>query len=148
MYNMTYGDQEEEKELVELLAEKKLLLKDALETPQHQITFGRVSLIYTLTTTRAASAAELAVKKKVNKYAHLLDNYNFVLFAVETFGPWNHDAKVLVSQIGKILISITGDRRCTTYLRQRLSIAIQRGNAMSVLGTLPESSPLDEFFLL
>ncbi|KAJ4428046.1 hypothetical protein ANN_24060 [Periplaneta americana] len=96
----------------------------------------------------AASAAELAVKKKVNKYAHLLDNYIFVPFAVETFGPWSHDAKVLVSQIGQILISITGDRRCTTYLRQRLSIAIQRGNAMSVLGTLPESSPLDELFLL
>ncbi|KAJ4448770.1 hypothetical protein ANN_00161 [Periplaneta americana] len=100
------------------------------------------------TSRRAASAAELAVKKKVNKYAHLLDNYIFVPFAVETFGPWSHDAKVLVSQIGQILISITGDRRCTTYLRQRLSIAIQRGNAMSVLGTLPESSPLDELFLL
>ncbi|KAJ4447416.1 hypothetical protein ANN_09423, partial [Periplaneta americana] len=100
------------------------------------------------TSRHAASAAELAVKKKVNKYVHLLDNYIFVPFAVETFGPWSHDAKVLVSQIGQILISITGDRRCTTYLRQRLSIAIQRGNAMSVLGTLPESSPLDELFLL
>ncbi|KAJ4426535.1 hypothetical protein ANN_27349 [Periplaneta americana] len=77
-----------------------------------------------------------------------LDNYIFIPFAVETFGPWSHDAKVLVSQIGQILISITGDRRCTTYLRQRLSISIQRGNAMSVLGTLPESSPLDELFLL
>ncbi|KAJ4443841.1 hypothetical protein ANN_05628 [Periplaneta americana] len=95
-----------------------------------------------------ASAAELAVKKKVNKYAHLLDNYIFVTFDVETFGPWSRDAKVLVSQIGQILISITGDRRCTTYLRQRLSIAIQRGNAMSVLDTLPESSPLDELFSL
>ncbi|KAJ4433295.1 hypothetical protein ANN_15554 [Periplaneta americana] len=96
------------------------------------------------TSRRAASAAELAVKKKVNKYAHLLDNYIFVPFAVETFGPWSHDAKVMVSQIGQILICITGDRRCTTYLRQRLSIAIQRGNAMSVLGTLPEFSPLDD----
>ncbi|KAJ4443744.1 hypothetical protein ANN_05522 [Periplaneta americana] len=48
------------------------------------------------TSRRAASAAELAVKKKVNKYAHLLDNYIFVPFAVETFGPWSHDAKVLV----------------------------------------------------
>ncbi|KAJ4445716.1 hypothetical protein ANN_12401 [Periplaneta americana] len=100
------------------------------------------------TSRHAASAAELAVKTKVNKYAHLLDNYIFVPFAVETFGPWSHDAKVLVSQIGQILISITGDGRCSTYLRQRLSIAIQRGNAMSVLGTLPESSPLDELFLL
>ncbi|KAJ4435519.1 hypothetical protein ANN_18135 [Periplaneta americana] len=100
------------------------------------------------TSRSAASAAELAVKKKVNKYAHLLDNYIFVCFSVETFGPWSHDAKVLISQIGQILISITGDRRCTTYLRQRLIIAIQRGNAMSVLGTLPESTPLDELFLL
>ncbi|KAJ4436948.1 hypothetical protein ANN_17080 [Periplaneta americana] len=94
------------------------------------------------TSRRAASAAELAVKNKVNKYAHLLNNYIFVPFAVETFGHWSHDAKVLVSQIGQIFISITGDRRCTT-----LSTAIQRGNAMSVLGTLPEYSPLDELFL-
>ncbi|KAJ4447933.1 hypothetical protein ANN_09942 [Periplaneta americana] len=45
------------------------------------------------TSRRAASAVELALKKKVNKYAHLLDNYIFVLFAVETFGPWSHDVK-------------------------------------------------------
>ncbi|KAJ4434790.1 hypothetical protein ANN_23361 [Periplaneta americana] len=75
------------------------------------------------------------------------NNYIFVPFAVETFGPWSHDAKVLASQIGQILISITGDRRCAIYLRQRLSIAVQRGNAMRVLGTLPESSPLNELFL-
>ncbi|KAJ4427329.1 hypothetical protein ANN_24949 [Periplaneta americana] len=61
------------------------------------------------TSRSAASAAELAVMKKVNKYAHLLDNYIFVPFAVETFGPWSYDAKVLVSQIGQILISITAD---------------------------------------
>ncbi|KAJ4447188.1 hypothetical protein ANN_09189 [Periplaneta americana] len=48
---------------------------------------------------RAASAAELAVKKKVNKYAHLLDNHIFVPFAVETFDPWSHDAKVLVGYL-------------------------------------------------
>ncbi|KAJ4452177.1 hypothetical protein ANN_03695 [Periplaneta americana] len=59
------------------------------------------------TSRRVASAAELDVKNKVNKYAHLLDNYIFVPFGVETFGSWNHDAKVLVSQIGQILISIT-----------------------------------------
>ncbi|KAJ4426814.1 hypothetical protein ANN_26613 [Periplaneta americana] len=101
------------------------------------------------TSRRAACAAELAVKKKVNKYARLLDNnYIFVPFAVETFGPWSHDDKVLVSQISQILISITDDRRYTTYLRQRLSIAIQRGNAMIVLSTLPEPSPLDALFLL
>ncbi|KAJ4439172.1 hypothetical protein ANN_15129 [Periplaneta americana] len=109
---------------------------------------NKLHLTYRIPSRRAASAAELAVKKKVNKYAHVLDNYIFVPFAVETFGPWSHDAKVLVSQIGQILISITGDRRCTTYLRQRLSIAIQRGNAMSVLGSLPESNPLDELFFL
>ncbi|KAJ4428094.1 hypothetical protein ANN_24108 [Periplaneta americana] len=66
------------------------------------------------TSRRAASAAELAVKNKVNKYAHLLDNYIFVPFAVETLGPRSHDAKVLVSQIGQILISITAERATAT----------------------------------
>ncbi|KAJ4439593.1 hypothetical protein ANN_07720 [Periplaneta americana] len=93
------------------------------------------------TSRRAASAAELAVKKKVNKYAHLLDNYIFFPFAVETFGPWSHDAKVLISQIGQILISITGDRRCTTYLRQ---LCVYRQDSLFELARFSLDMPLKE----
>ncbi|KAJ4428165.1 hypothetical protein ANN_24180 [Periplaneta americana] len=58
------------------------------------------------TSRHAASTAELAMEKKVNKYAHLLDNYIFVPFAVETFGPWSHDAST--KKIGNVRGFISG----------------------------------------
>jgi hypothetical protein len=36
----------------------------------------------------------------------------------------------------------------TNYFQQRVSIAIQRGNAASVLGTVAKSSGLEEVFYL
>ncbi|KAJ4431563.1 hypothetical protein ANN_20162, partial [Periplaneta americana] len=35
---------------------------------------------------------------------------------------------------------------CTAFLRQRISVVIQRGNAISVMGTFPESKSLEEIF--
>ena len=40
-----------------------------------------------------------------------------------------------VSWVGSQIAQSTGELRATTFLRQRISIAIQRGNAASVLGT-------------
>ena len=50
------------------------------------------------------------------------------------------------SKIGKQLRVLTCDPRATEFLRQRISIAIQIGNATSILGTIPASSSLDEIF--
>ncbi|XP_031330809.1 uncharacterized protein LOC116161558 [Photinus pyralis] len=57
--------------------------------------------------------------------------------AVETLGPWCREARNFVECLGKRIASITGEPRATSYLRQKISIAIQRGNAASVMGTLP-----------
>ncbi|KAJ4446830.1 hypothetical protein ANN_13528 [Periplaneta americana] len=61
------------------------------------------------------------------------------LKAIETFGPWCRDAKDLLTQIGTRLLSRTGDPRCINFLRQRIGIAVQRGNAASILGSFPNS---------
>ena len=48
-----------------------------------------------------------------------------------------------VNEVGKRISSVTGDPRAASFLRQRLSIAVQRGNAAAVLGILalsPENS--------
>ena len=42
---------------------------------------------------------------------------------------------ILIRFIIIFVIISTGDLRATTFLRQRISVAIQRGNAASVLGT-------------
>ncbi|KAJ4442493.1 hypothetical protein ANN_04079 [Periplaneta americana] len=47
----------------------------------------------------------------------------------QSMGPWCSEAKLLTSDIGKYLSALNGDSRSTAFLRQRISIAIQRGNA-------------------
>jgi hypothetical protein len=56
---------------------------------------------------------------------------------VETLGPWSNDALSLLDELGKLLSNTTGIPQAKTYLKQRISIAIQRGNAASVIGTVP-----------
>ncbi|POS81678.1 hypothetical protein EPUL_006654, partial [Erysiphe pulchra] len=90
-----------------------------------------------------------AAKKKTNKYKQIIDDgYIFIPFAVETFGPWCSEARKFIDSLGKMLFDTTGDSRAKNFLIQRISLAIQRGNGASVMGTLPQCASLDEVFLL
>jgi len=71
-----------------------------------------------------------------------------VPFAVETLRPWCEDAKNIVTALGRQITRITGEPRQKMYLTQRISIAIQRGNAASIMGTLPPAVPMEEMFFL
>ena len=42
-----------------------------------------------------------------------------------------------VKELGRRLVTITGEKREATFLTQKISLAIQRGNAMTCQGTLP-----------
>jgi hypothetical protein len=68
--------------------------------------------------------------------------YCFVPIAVETLGSIGDDASDFFHQLGRRIAHVTGERRATEFLLQRLSIAIQRGNAASVLGTVDRASQL------
>jgi hypothetical protein len=59
-------------------------------------------------------------------------------------GPWSLECKTFIDFIGAKLIVGSGDYRATFFLYQRISLAIQRGNAGSILGTLPYATPLEE----
>ena len=61
-------------------------------------------------------------------------------------GAWCQEAISLINDIEAKLKISTGDIRSTEFLRQRIGIAIQRGNAASVMGTFNNSSSLDEIF--
>jgi len=54
--------------------------------------------------------------------------------AIETAGTWNQMAVELVQEIGRRITLVTEDSRETVFF-QRLSIALQRGNAVSFLST-------------
>ncbi|KAL0841226.1 hypothetical protein ABMA28_014960 [Loxostege sticticalis] len=98
------------------------------------------------TSSVAGAAATSAECLKRRKYAALNDGYIFVPFGVETMGPWGPSARALFKEISKRLSDATGDQRAGSYLGQRISLAIQRGNAASLLGTIPGGSAVGDIF--
>ena len=94
------------------------------------------------TSKEAGMAARLAETIKHKKYEELKDRFLFVPFAVESLGPWGDEAKQLVQRISSQIKS----KNSRNFITQRISLAIQRGNAASVLGTIPADTGLDEIF--
>ncbi|KAJ8709874.1 hypothetical protein PYW08_000071 [Mythimna loreyi] len=94
----------------------------------------------------AGAAAASAENLKRRKYNNLIGSYMFEPFGVETLGPWGPSAHRVVRDISKHLVDSSRDQRAGLYFCQRISIAIQRGNAASVLGTFPIDIDVDEFF--
>jgi len=92
------------------------------------------SHLHTSSATAGVVAAEAESAKRL-KYAGLANRVLFVPIAVETAGPWGPEARQFTAELGKRLAVATGEQRSTEFLRQRISIAVQRGNAASVQGT-------------
>jgi len=93
------------------------------------------SHLNTAITGQGAVANEAEAKKR-SKYACLSPAFDFIPIAVETLGPLGDEASNFMHQLGRRITSVTGERRATEFLMQRLSVAIQRGNASCVMGTI------------
>lgn len=96
-------------------------------------TFAASHLCRTVRT--AGAAAEFAAVRKRDKYSALEGNYYFVPLAFETTGCWGSEAMSFIREVGRKIKERGSDARAACFLAQRLSIAIQRGNAASVMGT-------------
>jgi len=90
---------------------------------------------------RAGSAAAIAEAMKSQTYADVTTDVDFFPIAIETSGTWGEHAG---------LSPRYGDRpptgncdphepRSTEFLRQRLSVAVQRGNVFWITGTFRRS---------
>ena len=101
-----------------------------------------------LSVVEAGAAAAQAEEKKVVKYRDLQNAYHFTPLGFETMGHWGPATMKFVRELGKLLTQSTGEPRSTAFLKQRLSVAIQRGNAAAVRGTVPEGVGLSELFHL
>ena len=88
---------------------------------------------------RAGVAAEQAESKKVAKYVTIAATHTFIPLALETLGVWGEQARGFISELGRRISEVTKDTRETEFLRQRISVAIQRGNALACLGTFGEN---------
>jgi hypothetical protein len=87
------------------------------------------------TATELGAAANKAAVNKTTKYRELTTTHIFFPVTIETAGTWHHLAIELVQEIGRRITVITEDTRETVFLFQRLSIALQMGNAVAFRST-------------
>ena len=89
-----------------------------------------------LATREAGVVAEEAERRKKVKYSHLESSYCFIPVAVETLGVFGPEARGLVKDLGRRIAHATLEPLSTHYLRQRISVAVQRGNALAILSSI------------
>ena len=97
---------------------------------------------------QAGAPSEAAELKKHRKYASLSERYIFTPVAIETLGSWGPEASNFVSELGRRLEVATGEPRATSFLRQKIGIAVQRGNALCIRQSLPNGTGLNELFYI
>ena len=60
---------------------------------------------------------------------------------------WSVWTTEFIKELGLQLRQVSGEANSYAYLTQRLSVAVQRGNAASVLGTMKVDSDEEEFYV-
>lgn len=96
----------------------------------------------------AGKAAERAESRKRDHYTELSKSYHFVPVACETLGAWAPSSLKFMSDLGKRIRAISGQRNSSFFLFQSVGMEVQRGNAASIMGTLDSSEKLEEIFYL
>ena len=78
----------------------------------------------------AASAAESAAQRKEAKYSEIAKSHLFFPLAFETMGPINQIGQDFLSELGRRISARTDDPREACFLFQRVSVTLQRFNAV------------------
>jgi hypothetical protein len=89
-----------------------------------------------------------AEARKTSKYSALAANYTFTPIAIETLGALGSEASAFFSELGRRLQYATREHRAYMFLMQRISVAVQRGNAACLLGSFPPCTRWDDVFYL
>lgn len=95
--------------------------------------------------TDPGKAANVAESKKVKKYSALSGDYIFIPVAVETLGSWGKSGINFVKKIGIKMCERNGDTRAGEFLTQRMSIAVQRGNATCISSAMRIGIPMKTY---
>ena len=95
------------------------------------------------------TAAAEAEERKIDKYKDLLnDGYVCQPLAFEIQGAAGTSTEFFSSKLFKNLSICTEEPRAGSFLKQRISLAIQIANDACVLGTLNDKITFDEIFYL
>ena len=104
-----------------------------------------LALSYRLHATSSTGAvAGVAEEKKVQKYSCLAPTHTSMPVAIETLGAVGPRSLAFLKDLGARMREQSGEERAGQYLLQQLSVAVQRGNAVSVMGTV-DGHPSDFF---
>ena len=88
-------------------------------------------LLYAVSAAReAGSAAEAAAARKSAKYTEMVTNHIFQPIAIESLGPINASGCTFLKNLRRKLSSQSGNDREASFLFQRISVLIQRFNAV------------------
>ena len=101
-----------------------------------------------LATNRSGAVADSSESRKQALYSHLQSTHTFVPVAVETTGAFGTESLQFLKHLGSRLCSQSGNPSAFQQLIQRLSVAVQRGNAMAVRGSLqcdPVSIDIEDY---
>src|SRR5688572_7028741 len=88
------------------------------------------------TAVAAGGAAEIAATRKKKKYEELQTRYIFTPIAIEMMGPLDQEGLAFIKELGRRLTRTTEDQQETFFLFQKLSVTVQRFNAVTCLGTM------------
>ena len=102
----------------------------------------------TITSVTAGGLANWSEDRKLEHYKDLGDRYIMTPIAIETMGSWGQISLEFIKELGARLTRVNKDGRSTSYLFQALSMTTQRGNAASILGTIPKAEELEEIYYL
>ena len=91
--------------------------------------------VINLSAVNPGHAADKAESRKRALYSSLVGRYRFEPVSFETTGVMGESTAKFILELGRKVRAQTGDVRETMWLRQRISVAIMRGNSLSVLAT-------------
>ena len=96
-----------------------------------------------VSSTTQGGPSENAADAKEAKYSDLPNAYAFAPVAFETLGPICPSGTALLNELERRISVVTGDARERSFLYQRLSVTIQRYNAISFRGSFIHPSDSD-----
>ena len=90
-----------------------------------------------------------AEARKVEKYREIINKgYIFQPVALDVQGSLCESSEIFITRLCKMLCRSHDDQRAGSFLKQRISMALQIGNTACALGTVSDSDAFKEFYYI
>ena len=86
---------------------------------------------------------------KIEKYRKLINNgYIFQPVALEVQGSLSESSEIFITRLCEMFCRSHDDQRAGSFLKQRVSMALQIGNAACVLETVSDGDAFEEIYYI